>query len=118
MFVPHQKPSPMQCPQHFCFFWREAGTRAAPGMHKALSAAIERARDVDAAHCGCSYGRCIRLDSLHGDKDWYEPCEPALAQAGLPWFYFIPAPHLLVDEARAEYIADSEQLWGAQHWQK
>jgi|GEM_PF-1714413 len=116
IFDPQQKPSPLRCPHHFCFSWHEANTYAAPGTYTSLEAALAAAEFVSEAGCGCSFGRCLRLDFEPGDKDWYEPHEPALERAGLPWFYFIPAPHMLVEELQPTYIDESERLWGREHW--
>ncbi len=67
--------------------------------------------------CRCPCGLCTRLDAEQGDHDWYEPHEPNLRQAGLPWFYFIPTPAKLVPDLRTSYIEESEALWGEEHWQ-
>jgi len=64
-------------------------------------------------HCGWSAGRCTR-GGLGGDEDWYEPHEPELEGAGLPWFYFIANASTLVEELRSRYLAESSALWGAE----
>jgi hypothetical protein len=65
------------------------------------------------AGCGLSFGRCRRLDPDGGDRDWYEPCEPALAADGLPWFYFIASEKNLTSDCREEYLRESRKLWGS-----
>ena len=94
---PREKPDAAQCPQCFCFFWGASEPRAAP-------------------RCLCSHGVCTRLDHARGDHDWYEPHESELEEAGLPWFYFVPSPEILVGELRDDYIAESQVLWGEKHW--
>ncbi|MBZ9750601.1 hypothetical protein K7W42_06975 [Deinococcus sp. HMF7604] len=71
---------------------------------------------MKAATCDCPVGLCRRW-SPEGKTDWYEPCEPLLERAGLPWFYFIPSPSKLVEELRGAYILESEALWGRRHWE-
>ena len=48
----------------------------------------------------------------HGTGDYYEPCEPRLEEAGLPWFYFFPNAYTIVDELKADYERESRELWG------
>ncbi len=103
-----QKPNPHICPQAFCFFWCEADAVVAD--------VTGEAQRVIHPHCGCQFGRCLRLYPLEGNHDWYEPHEPALAHAGLPWFYFIPAPVAVNEDLRSTYSAESEALWGTNHW--
>lgn len=66
--------------------------------------------------CRNPFGRCSRLDPDTGDGDYYEPHEPNLEEAGLPWFHFIAAPIDIVDNLRDQYIEESEALWGKEHW--
>jgi hypothetical protein len=73
------------CPHEFCFFWAEDGTRKSSGLYQTLDDALTHSKPVDASQCACSFGVCTRLDPIQGDHDWYEPHEPRLAQAGLPW---------------------------------
>jgi hypothetical protein len=58
-----EKQSKVECPKEFCFFWNNG--------------------------CRCSFGLCKRLDEINGDHDWYEPNEPALEKARLPWHHFV-----------------------------
>ena len=83
------KPPAFECPRKFCFLW-----------------------DTSAGACGCPFGLCKRLDVIHGEHDFYEPHEPNLERASLPWFYFIPDGEKLVDEFRAEYEREAKRLWG------
>lgn len=61
--------------------------------------------------CSCSIGLCTRIDPFGGDRDWYEPCEPALERDGLPWFYFIPSIDKLAPEFHERYLRESQALW-------
>jgi hypothetical protein len=105
---PSEKPEPLVCPRQFCFFWR---------MDELIHATVPEPGTV-AAGCRCPFGVCIRCDVEEGDRDWYEPHEPNLEHAALPWFYFVPTPEKLVPGIRARYIQDSEALWGKRHWEK
>jgi hypothetical protein len=60
---------------------------------------------------------CVRLDSVRGTNDFYEPDEPDLERAGLPWFYFIPDTHTLLGERKEPYLRESVALWGEDHMQ-
>jgi len=100
------KPDPAVCPRRFCFCW---GTDEPTTTGSLATTPV-------ADGCGCPFGRCVRADPERGEHDWYEPHEPNLRAAGLPWFTFIPAPDLLVPARRAEYVAESEALWGPEHW--
>jgi hypothetical protein len=62
--------------------------------------------------CSCTCGLCTRLDPVAGDRDWYEPCEPALEGDGLPWFYFIPSVQKLTPEFHERFLQVSRALWG------
>ena len=100
----HAKPPPLVCPRDYCFFWVY--------------------RDDPAGQCGYPVTRvkipgedwkpviCRRLDVTHGTGDYYEPCEPRLEEAGLPWFYFFPNAYTIVDELKADYERESRELWG------
>jgi hypothetical protein len=88
---PEEKPNPTECPKQFCFHWAEKGSRLAEGFYCSLDEALNHMAFVQDDFCACTFGLCIRLDSINGDKDWYEPNEPELERASLPWFYFIPA---------------------------
>lgn len=83
------KPPALKCPREFCFLW-----------------------DTSAAACGCPFGLCARLGGERGGRDFYEPHEPNLERADLPWFYFIPDADNLVDEAKEEYERGAKRLWG------
>lgn len=109
---PFRKPPAGVCPKDYCFHWLPAGSRFAPGVHDSLEEAFSRVQPVLTDQCGCTLGRCVRLDPVNGDGDWYEPCEPRLHQDGLPWFYFIPDSRKVVEELRDDYIRESEALWG------
>ncbi|MDY7226827.1 hypothetical protein [Hyalangium rubrum] len=86
---PSLKPSPQICPRTFCFHFQPAGSRVAPGLHENVDAALKQALPISEDQCGCSFGVCTRLDALKGDRDWYEPNEPELERAGLPWSFFM-----------------------------
>ena len=112
-----RKPPALLCPQWHCFFWSEAGEWAADGLYAGLDEALERSEPVAQSGCRCALGLCLRADAVNGDRDYYEPHEPRLAEDGLPWFYFITNPMSLIDDLKEVYIRDSEQLWGARHWE-
>ena len=112
------KPDSLICPQQYCFHWLASGADFAPGLHANLEASLAVATRVDEARCGCGFGTCIRLDPTPTNRDWYEPHEPNLAAASLPWFFFIPDPFGLPGKARKRYINASERLWGKRHWQQ
>jgi hypothetical protein len=105
-------PPPSVCPQRFCFLWREAGDTFAAGLYSTVEQALEASTTITESHCGCAFGLCTRLDPVHGDHDWYEPDEPHLSEARLPWFYFITGPENVADEERNEYIRAAFELWG------
>jgi hypothetical protein len=84
----NEKPSALACPHGFCFLW-----------------------DYSKSQCGKTFGLCIREDASHSQKDWYEPNEPELEKAGLPWFYFIPNKEKLVEDLKEEYEVESRKLW-------
>ena len=82
------KPSMCVCPKEFCFFW-----------------------DSVELNCRESFGKCLRDQKSLSDRDCYEPCEPELERAGLPWFYFIPNADDLNPLLNEEYLRESEKLW-------
>ena len=84
----NKKPSALECPRKFCFLW-----------------------DYNKSQCQRTFGLCIREDSINSQKDWYEPNEPELENARLPWFYFISNKEKLIDELREEYEGESQKLW-------
>ncbi len=106
-----QKPDPAVCPRQFCFFWRPVNWHT-QGRNQA-----ERLYATE-GECLCDFGVCTRLNPAQGDRDWYEPDEPDLEEAGLPWFFFINTPASLVRSLSEKYIAESEALWGKEHWQR
>lgn len=109
-----RKPPPEACPRQFCFHFVRAGARFAPGLHRRLDEAVTAADVVAGDQCGWSGGRCVRLGVAGADGDWYEPHEPELERAGLPWFFFIPDSSHLVQELRARYLAEAAALWGSE----
>ena len=115
---PQKKPSENICPKKYCFEWIDEGDSIANGIYNGLDDALSNLKPVLRSGCGCTFGKCIRADKKNGDRDWYEPCEPALKKDGLPWFYFIPNPDSLVEESKQRYIQESELLWGKNHWKK
>ncbi len=82
------KPSADICPQKFYFFWCD-----------------------ETNICRRTFGLCKREDSANSDKDWYEPCEPELKKADLPWFYFISSGEKLVENLREKYKIESAKFW-------
>jgi len=107
------KPSPEVCPRAFCFHYVPAGSSFAPGVSPSVEAAMRGARPTADSFCGCSFGRCTRLGAPGADADGYEPNEPALERAGLPWFFFIPSADSLPAEWQEEYLRESAWFWGA-----
>jgi hypothetical protein len=112
-----RKPPALLCPQRYCFFWSAPGERAADGLYANLDEALERSEPITQSGCRCALGLCLRADTTNGEGDYYEPHEPRLAEDSLPWFYFITTPMKLIDDLKEVYIRDSEQLWGARHWE-
>jgi hypothetical protein len=112
-----EKPDPRICPREFCVHWLAKGDYFAAGVHENLASAYPCAVEVNSAGCGCtSFGVCVRLDSNVGTHDWYEPHEPNLEAAELPWFYFIPSPEMVDEGNKKKYILQSEAIWGKAHW--
>jgi len=102
---PREKPPSDVCPKDFCFFWSKRGARI--DLAGRLFESLEDALEVLAtetpvvrfsAGCRCVFGTCSRAVPAPGNRDWYEPHEPALKKAGLPWFYFIPSADKLVED--------------------
>jgi hypothetical protein len=108
------KPPARICPQGFCFHWADLGDKIAKQgrLYSSVDDALAEAVPVMDAGCTCSFGLCIRADAIKGDSDWYEPNEPALAKASLPWFYFIPSVKKVADELREDYMRESTRIWG------
>ncbi len=111
------KPSKKICPKKYCFHWNEEGDVIAKGLHENLDEALINLKGIEKSKCGCSFGICTRDNSQNGDHDWYEPCEPILAQDNLPWFFFIPSPANLVNSEKQKYINESQLLWGNKYWE-
>src|SRR2546428_268420 len=89
----HRRPPANVCPREFCFYWVVPGGMAAtPG--RVYESSQEMLMDwsnwkiYSEGACICPLGRCTRLDPVAGDRDFYESENPALEDAGLPWFYF------------------------------
>jgi hypothetical protein len=112
------KPPSHICPQHYCWHWIKAGSHFAPGFHDSLDEAWSETKPIAVNSCEVTFnfGHCSRTGEENNIGDFYEPNEPALAKDGLPWFYFIPSTKSLVPELHAEYISESEALWGKEHW--
>lgn len=114
-WIPQIKPPRTVCPERFCFFWAKAGDRVdmSGREYGTLEDALNGATTtVGKNGCFCQLGVCTRHDPENGDHDWYEGHDLALAEAGLPWFYFIPDAEKLTEESREEYIRESRKLWG------
>ena len=114
-WLPQIRPPRTVCPEEFCFHWCSTGGWAEMSG-KAFTSVRDAMRSGTTVHfpdggCACSFGLCTRKDPVNGDHDWYEPHEPRLRDAGLPWFYFIPGPGKLVPERRAEYEREAGRLW-------
>ena len=112
------KPPPQICPQEYCFHWVKAGGHFSSGFHESIEEAWLEAKPVMIGTCSITstFGHCARAGQKSNVGDFYEPNEPTLSNDGLPWFYFIPSPTLLVPESYDEYIRESEILWGKKHW--
>ena len=111
---PRTKPSPGVCPERFCFHWAERGDRidTSGRQYDTFDEATAAAETmVFAAQCGCVFGTCSRVSPSPENRDWYEPHERLLRDAGLPWFYFIPGPEKLASEFRKKYLLESSALW-------
>ncbi|PZR10783.1 MAG: hypothetical protein DI536_19100 [Archangium gephyra] len=106
------RPPANHCPRRFCFNFVADGGSFAQGLHDDLESALEKAVLVRGDHCKGTFGRCCRESHDEHHTDWYEPDEPALKAAGLPWFFFIPSSAKVVDEMKAEYLREATALWG------
>ena len=105
-----ERSAPIGCKkQHFCFFWQERGNFAAPGLYPTLADALRTMHEIERSGCGCPFEQCVRDPDGSGPINWYEPCEPALAEAGLPWFYFTPGPHTLIPELYSQGRLETNQ---------
>src|SRR5688572_17896449 len=113
----HKKPPADFCPGRYCFQWVPPGGFAdlSGRTYRSFEEAIARRDDwveFPQGGCACSFGLCTRLDPVDGDRDWYEPNEPALERDGLPWFYFIPSVDRLAPEFHDRFLRASRELWG------
>jgi hypothetical protein len=90
----HIIPSPNICPKEYCFFWTEEGDYFAPDLYGDLQEALNNTKEITRSGCRCTFGKCVRNKDANGLKDWYEPCEPELEKAELPWFYFMSLDRL------------------------
>ena len=113
-WTPETKPPSDTCPEGFCFHWAEAGDKVTGigRLYDSLEDAMSDATPVNTPKCACSFGACVRAPNSDSETDWYEPNEPLLQKAELPWFYFIPSTKCLGDEFHARYIRESTELWG------
>lgn len=112
----HTKPPADFCPGRYCFMWVPPGGPAdmSGRSYDSFQEAVTRRDDwveFPQGGCSCSIGLCTRIDPFGGDRDWYEPCEPALERDGLPWFYFIPSIDKLAPEFHERYLRESQALW-------
>lgn len=125
---PRIKPPKHVCPKHYCFFFAGVDSEFAEGLYDNVAAAWKHLQLVTEDSCTCGFlGICIRQDPINGNNDWYEPCEPELSKARLPWFYFMSKPPAATDpadspqEARQrykqykKYLKQSRLLWGKDH---
>jgi hypothetical protein len=113
VWKPEVRPAADACPRRFCFHFVGNGDRVARGLHSGLKHAMPVAAPLRGDHCGSSFGRCSRLRLGPGDKDWYEPHEPRLESAQLPWFFFIAKSGRVVAALKARYLLEARALWGS-----
>lgn len=115
---PTQRPPAAVCPKSFCFNWVPAGG-VADMTGKTYSTFTEAVSpkaywtSFPSGGCGSIFGRCTRKDPENGDRDCYEPCEPNLRAAGLPWFYFSTTDNLHSD-FHERFLRESEAYWGCE----
>lgn len=113
----HQRPPADACPEEFCLHWVSAGGRTSP-PGRVYASRAEMFSDAEnwpvwpEGGCGCGFGACRRLRPDESGTDWYEPHEPRLDAAGLPWFYFTVFDSLRED-FWPRFIQEATQLWGA-----
>lgn len=114
---PKKRPSSGVCPEKFCFHWVPAGGMADmtgasyPSLQEALKA-NSRWTSFPEGGCACTWRVCARLDRKKGTRDFYEPCEPVLEDAGLPWFYFSTLRNLRAD-FHERFLKEAQAHWGA-----
>jgi hypothetical protein len=79
------------CPKHFCFFFRPAGTHHHDGLFNSVEEALRAPYTVALCdECGSGvFGPCRRETRNPAHYDWYEPHEPNLDKAGLPHDHFL-----------------------------
>jgi hypothetical protein len=112
---PKERPDTGICPREFCFLWVCAGGRADlsgkeyDSAQEAIAAA-KRGTLFPEGGCGSFAGTCTRQDAENGVADMYEPHEPNLKKAGLPWFYFTDRESL-ADERRDQFDKESAEWW-------
>jgi hypothetical protein len=111
-----QRPPEGVCPEEFCFHWGAAGDKASPPGHTYASVREALLDSVNwpewpAGGCGCHFGPCRRSRVDAGATDYYEPCEPRLEAAGLPWFYFTTLDSLR-EEFHQKFLQEAAQHWG------
>jgi hypothetical protein len=99
----HTRPPANVCPGKYCFLWVQR------------SEAIGDLPAIPEGRCECGFGVCTRLDPVNGEGDFYEPCEPELEDADLPWFYFMDPTRLLASPFRKKYLRLVRELWGDDH---
>lgn len=116
-WIKEQRPPADICPEKYCEFWVPPGGKAdmSGRVYRSLREAMgphDGWVDFPEGGCACTFGSCTRNKAAVGDRDWYEPCEPNLRAAGLPWFYFVPSPEKLAPPFREQFLAESRELWG------
>jgi hypothetical protein len=108
------RPGKDVCPEKYCFHWVTAGGFAGMTGRK-YSSREEALRFAERTPfpeggCSCTFGLCKRLDPVNGTQDFYEPCEPRLEEAGLPWFYFCTLKSLS-PEFQQKFLLEAQQWW-------
>jgi hypothetical protein len=113
---PLVRPPEGVCPKEYCFHWVPPGGLADLSGRKYASreealATFREWTPFPNGGCACTFGVCKRLETDNGDQDFYEPCEPRLEEAGLPWFYFCTL-ECLRSEFHERFLREAEQQWG------
>lgn len=119
MWNRHRRPPPDVCPEKYCFLWVPPG--GAKDMTRRLYDSVDEplsAHDCwthfPEGGCGCSFGPCRRASGAPpGAPDFYEPCEPTLAEDGLPRLYFCRKESLVASSRRA-FERMAVDLWGGE----
>lgn len=118
MWEPARRPPADQCPKKFCFHWIPPGGMADmtgkeySSLREALATRSNWTPFPDGG-CSCMFGPCTRLDPVNGSRDHYEPCEPELLRAGLPWFYFSTLENLH-PKFHEQFLRESQAHWATQ----